>query len=144
MTAFQVKHAESDTDIRRCFAVMHELRPHLSDAGDLLARIRRMQAQAAWHLIYIEDSGEPVAVAGFRILEYLHSGRTLYVDDLIARQSHRGTGVAEALMQWMEDHAREAGCETFSLDSGTHRLAAHRFYHRLKLGISSFHFQKKL
>jgi hypothetical protein len=44
----------------------------------------------------------------------------------------------------MEAHARVEGCAEFHLDSGTHRLAAHRFYHRLGLGIASFHFQKKL
>jgi GNAT superfamily N-acetyltransferase len=136
--------AESDADIRRCYPVMKELRPQVASADALLVRIRRMQAEAAWRLIYIEDAGEPVAVAGFRVLEYLHSGRTLYVDDLIARESHRGTGVAEALMNWMEARARAENCETFSLDSGTQRLPAHRFYHRMKLGISSFHFQKKL
>ena len=136
--------AESDADIRRCYPVMKELRPHIAGAGELVARVRRMQADAAWRLIYVEDAGEPVATAGFRILDFLHSGLTLYVDDLVALEGHRGSGVAEALMRWMEDCARQAGCETFSLDSGTHRLPAHRFYHRLKLGISSFHFQKKL
>ena len=29
-------------------------------------------------------------------------------------------------------------------EAGTHRLGAHRFYHRLKLAIASFHFQKTL
>jgi GNAT superfamily N-acetyltransferase len=144
MSGFEVRLAESDTDIRRCYPVMKELRPQVADADDLVARIRRIQKDVVWRLIYIEDAGEPVAVAGFRIMEYLHSGRTLYVDDLVALESHRGIGVAEALMAWMEDCARSGGCETFSLDSGTHRLPAHRFYHRLKMGISAFHFQKKL
>ena len=71
-------------------------------------------------------------------------GKALYVDDLICLESHRGKGFAEALMMWMEELARTEGCGEFHLDSGTHRLGAHRFYHRLKLGIASFHFQKKL
>jgi hypothetical protein len=44
----------------------------------------------------------------------------------------------------MEETARTQGCAQFHLDSGTHRLGAHRFYHRLKLAITSFHFQKTL
>jgi len=72
------------------------------------------------------------------------AGTALYVDDLICLESHRGKGFAEALMAWMEDLARKEGCGEFHLDSGTHRLSAHRFYHRLKLAITSFHFQKKL
>jgi hypothetical protein len=47
-------------------------------------------------------------------------------------------------MEWMMETGRRERCETFSLDSGTHRLGAHRFYHRLKMAISSFHFQRKL
>jgi GNAT superfamily N-acetyltransferase len=144
MTTFEIQRAESDADIRRCHAVLKELRPHIKTADDLLARVRRMQKEAGWRLIYIEDKGEPVAAASFRVHELLYSGRTLYVDDLIALESHRGTGVAEALMRHMEDIARAEGCETFSLDSGTHRLPAHRFYHRMKMGITSFHFAKKL
>jgi GNAT superfamily N-acetyltransferase len=144
MTSFAIKHAESDADIRRCHAVMKELRPHLKTADDMLARVRRMQKESGWRLIYIEDKGEPVAAASFRVHELLYSGKTLYVDDLIALESHRGSGVAEALMRHMEGIARAEGCETFSLDSGTHRLPAHRFYHRMKMGITSFHFAKKL
>ncbi|HUO88155.1 MAG TPA: GNAT family N-acetyltransferase [Rhizomicrobium sp.] len=144
MPDFTIKLAETDADIRRCHAVMKELRPHIATADDMLARARRIQTEAGWRLIYIEDKGAPVAAAGFRVLELLYSGRTLYVDDLIALESYRGTGVAEALMRHMEDIARAEGCETFSLDSGTHRLPAHRFYHRMKMGITAFHFAKTL
>jgi GNAT superfamily N-acetyltransferase len=144
MSAFAIKRAETDADIRRCYPVMKALRPNLADADDLLARAGRMRRESGWRLIFAEIAGEPVAAASFRVAEYIYSGKTLYVDDLIALESHRGTGVAEALMAFMEQTARTEGCETFSLDSGTHRLPAHRFYHRLKMGISSFHFQKKL
>ncbi|HEX4302535.1 MAG TPA: GNAT family N-acetyltransferase [Rhizomicrobium sp.] len=136
--------AASDADIRRCYPVMKELRPHIPDVEDFLARVRRMEKEIGWRLIYVEDAGAPVAVAGFRVMEYLVSGKTLYVDDLVALESHRGKGFAEALMHWMEATARAEGCKMFSLDSGTHRLGAHRFYHRLKLVIASFHFQKAL
>jgi len=47
-------------------------------------------------------------------------------------------------MQWMETLAREEKCDEFHLDSATHRLRAHRFYHRLGLAILGFHFSKKL
>jgi GNAT superfamily N-acetyltransferase len=142
-TTADVKIVKTDADIARCFPVMAVLRPHLIEA-DFVARVRRMERESGWTLIYVEDKGSPVAVSGFRISDYLYSGKTLYVDDLIALESHRGLGFAEALMAWMEETARRVGCQTFSLDSGTHRLGAHRFYHRLKMGISAFHFQKLL
>jgi GNAT superfamily N-acetyltransferase len=140
----EVREATSDDDIRRCFPVLKVLRPHLTSADELVARVHRQQAQYGWRLIYAEESGSPVAAAGFRISEWLAWGKALYVDDLVALESHRGQGYAEALMRHMERVAVEQDCAEFHLDSGTHRLAAHRFYHRLKLAISSFHFSKRL
>ena len=139
-----VRQADTDADIRRVYPVMAELRTHIKSADEFLARVRRQQAGSGWRLIYVEDAGAPVAAAGLRISEWLAWGKALYVDDLICLESHRGQGFAEALMAWMEDLARKEGCTQFHLDSGTHRLAAHRFYHRLKLAITSFHFQKNL
>jgi GNAT superfamily N-acetyltransferase len=144
MSDFEVKEALTDAEIARVYPVMRELRPHVASAAEFLERVRRQQKQSGWRLICVEDAGVPVAVAGFRISEWLAWGKALYVDDLICLESHRGQGFAEALMHWMEELARKEGCAEFHLDSGTHRLAAHRFYHRLKLGIASFHFQKKL
>ncbi len=139
-----VKEALTDADIARIYPVMRALRTHVASADDFLARVRRQQAGAGWRLVYVEDAGTPVAAAGFRMSEWLAWGKALYVDDLICLESHRGKGFAEALMLWMEELARTEGCAQFHLDSGTHRHGAHRFYHRLKLAITSFHFQKTL
>ena len=144
MSAFAVRIAERDAEIRTCYAVMRELRPHIANETEFLKRVQRQREQSGYQLIFVEDDGKPVACAGFRISEWLAWGKALYVDDLICPESHRGKGFAEALMRWMEDHAQAQGCTQLHLDSGTHRLPAHRFYHRLKLGISSFHFSKAL
>ena len=144
MTEHRVHPAQSDDEIRRCFTVMRELRPHVGDEDEFLARVRRQQEQSRYTLIYADVGGDPVACAGFRISEWLAWGKTLYVDDLICLESHRGKGSAEALMRWMEEYARAQQCAEFHLDSGTFRLPAHRFYHRLKLGITAFHFAKPL
>jgi GNAT superfamily N-acetyltransferase len=140
----QVKLADTDADILRVYPVMRELRPHVKSADEFLMRVRRQQQGSGWRLIHVEDAGTPVAAAGFRVSEWLAWGKALYVDDLICLESHRGKGFAEALMHWMEDLARNEGCGEFHLDSGTHRLGAHRFYHRLKLAITSVHFQKQI
>jgi GNAT superfamily N-acetyltransferase len=144
LAQFNIKEALNDTDIRRVFPVMLALRTHIKSEDEFLERVRRQQAQSGWRLIYVDDNGVPVAASGFRISEWLAWGKALYVDDLICLESHRGKGFSEALMVWMEDLARRGGCGEFHLDSGTHRLGAHRFYHRLKLAITSFHFQKKI
>ena len=144
MSAFEVKTAEAIEGIRRCYPVMRELRPHIKTEAEFIERVRRQQAQSGYTLIYVEEAGESVACAGFRISEWLAWGKALYVDDLICLESRRGKGFAEALVRRMEELAIRKGCEQFHLDSGTFRLPAHRFYHRLKLGITSFHFSKAL
>jgi GNAT superfamily N-acetyltransferase len=140
----ETKHAETDEDIARLFPVIRELRPHLEDAGELVARVLRQRAQG-YRLIYaVNDKSEPVACAGFRLIEYLFAGPSLYVDDLICLEEYRGLGYAKALMRWMEQFARDEGCHTFHLDSGTQRQRAHHFYFREGLSITSFHFVKTL
>ena len=139
-----VKVATSDADIARCFGVMLQLRPHLKDQAEFIARVRMQMAEDHFSLIYVEDAGTVAAVAGFRIQNFLHSAKTLYVDDLVTAEDRRSKGFGETLLAWMENHARQQGCQTFSLDSGTQRTSAHKFYFRQGLAITSFHFAKKL
>ena len=68
-----IRQADSDEEIAACFPVMHQLRPHLTP-DSFRARVRSQQ-RAGYRLAYVEADGRPVAVAGFRILETLVSGR---------------------------------------------------------------------
>lgn len=137
-----IRLAETDADITRCFPVMHQLRPVLVE-GEFISVIRTQQTEG-YHLAFLEHQSAVAAVAGFRVHHLLSSGKTLYVDDLVTDASLRSKGHGEALLHWLIDHARQSGCKTFSLDSGTHRQQAHAFYFRYGLRISSFHFHLPL
>ncbi|CAN5415050.1 GNAT family N-acetyltransferase [soil metagenome] len=134
--------AETDAEIDRCFAVMHQLRPSLSQ--DQFVAIIRTQQSEGYRLAFLEHEGRVVTVAGFRVQHVLWSGKTLYVDDLVTDEAARSQGHGETMLQWLIQRAREAGCGTFSLDSGTHRKEAHAFYFRHGLRICDFHFQLPL
>jgi GNAT superfamily N-acetyltransferase len=138
----EVRLADSAEDIARCFAVMAHLRPHLL-AEEFASRVEAQKVQG-FRLAYLEDKRAVVAVAGFRVMEMLATGRTLYVDDLVTDETKRSLGHGKAMLDWLQDYAREAGCETFSLDSGTHRQEAHAFYFRERMRVTSFHFAKTL
>jgi GNAT superfamily N-acetyltransferase len=138
----EVRVAESDEEIRRCFAVLSQLRPHLEEA-ELVPRIRRMQAEG-FLLAALEEEGEVRAVAGYRYLDLLHTGRTLYVDDLVTDAEHRSRGHGAALFRWLAEQARLHGCATLTLDSGVQRFEAHRFYLRERMSIVSHHFSLPL
>ena len=137
-----VKLAETDDEIARCFGVMAYLRPHLVQ-NDFVGLVRAMQA-GGYRLAYLEDEGAVVALGGFRVMEMLATGRTLYVDDLVTDEARRSRGYGKALLEWLQAYARKAGCATFSLDSGTHRQEAHAFYFRERMRVTSFHFAKKV
>lgn len=133
--------AESEADIDRCFAVMLELRPHLV-SSEFIQRVRR-QEQNGYRLVYLNDRVVR-AVAGFWLSECLAAGKFLYVDDLVTRSDDRSHGYGEALFQWLVDYAKAHHCEQLSLDSGVQRFAAHRFYLRHRMEITSHHFALKL
>jgi GNAT superfamily N-acetyltransferase len=134
--------AETDAQITACFSTFVELRPHLT-AESFLERVKRQKLQG-YELAYLQENGECVCCAGFRVLENLAWGKFLYVDDLITREAARGRGFGEVMLRWLIERARREGCAEFHLDSGTQRTGAHRFYFKNGLIVKSFHFSMAL
>lgn len=131
--------ARTPADIGRCYEVMRELRPHFTDRKKFVARVRRQQRNG-YVLAFVEVVGEVRAVAGYRFLESLFSGRFLYVDDLVTREIDRSSGYGGKLLDWLVRQTREEKCDNIELDSGVQRFAAHRFYFAKRMKISSYHF----
>jgi len=138
----QIKLATSALDISRCFPVMVQLRSHLTES-EFSQRVQRQQ-QSGYFLVYVEKNNSVKAVAGCRFIETLIDGRLLYIDDLITDAAERSQGYGGALLDWLVDYAKSQGCVSLQLDSGVQRAAAHRFYFRKGLTISSFRFKQSL
>ncbi|PSM46234.1 GNAT family N-acetyltransferase [Chroococcidiopsis sp. CCALA 051] len=138
----QIKFATSNLDISRCFPVMVQLRSHLTEA-EFVNRVQRQQ-QAGYFLVYVEKNNSIKAVAGCRLMETLIDGQLLYIDDLITDTSERSQGYGSALIDWLIEYAKSQGCVSLQLDSGVQRAAAHKFYFRKGLTISSFRFKRSL
>ena len=137
--ARNIQIATTAVEIDRCFPVMHQLRPVLL-AEEFVSRIQMQQAEG-YQLAFAEHDCAVATVAGFRLQTMLWAGKTLYVDDLVTDASVRSQGHGEVMLRWLITLAKEAGCSTFMLDSGTHRHEAHAFYFRQGLRISDFHFK---
>jgi GNAT superfamily N-acetyltransferase len=142
MMDVRIALAVGDEEIQDCYAVMSELRPHVS-AEDFLPRVRRQMEVAGYKLAYLSD-GEVKAVAGFRVSECLVWGRFMYVDDLVSKEGERSKGYGGQLFDWLVEYARGEGCDQFHLDSGVQRFAAHRFYLAKRMSIEAHHFGLKL
>jgi GNAT superfamily N-acetyltransferase len=96
------------------------------------------------HLAVLSEGGAARALTVWRSYTNTYHGRLLFVDDLVTDEAQRGQGWGGELLAWLEAKARSLGCDTFTLDSGTQREAAHRFYFRAGMTIKSFHFVKPL
>lgn len=134
-----IRAAISDDDIRRCWAVLRQLRPHLAEE-ELLPAVRRMEPHGFRIALAEDDAGEVRAVAGYRVTEMLRTGLMLEVDDLVTDADARSAGYGKALMDWLVAEAQALGCSVVELDSGVQRHDAHRFYFRHGMYILGYHF----
>ena len=138
-----VRQLTTDEDILAARGVMRQLRPQIPEA-DYLSTVRRMMQTDGYLQAAVFDGDAVVAVAGYRFMEMLYAGKTLYVDDLNTDDTRRSRGYGKALMDWLKREARERGCVQLQLDSGVQREQTHRFYFREGLTINCYHFRVDL
>jgi ribosomal protein S18 acetylase RimI-like enzyme len=133
-------HIAGEKDIEKLIPVIRELRKHRTDAQ--LRKKLSKQMKDRFEVIFIGDEKTVYAMAGFRTMEVIFSGKTLYVDDLITHPDHRQKGYGGALLRWMIQYAKANHYDHFSLDSGPERKKAQRLY--LKHGLEGIgaHFAK--
>lgn len=143
MMSVRIRVANTPDLIRKCYPVMRELRTHILSEQEFVERVLRQQKQG-YQIAFVEADGEVRAVAGYRLLESLFSGKNLYVDDLVTREADRSRGYGGKLLDWLTDQARLNNCETLELDSGVQRFDAHRFYFSKRMSISSYHFRIRI
>ncbi len=122
------------------YAVMVQLRPHVERVEDFVDQVR-LQMREGFRLVAARDaSGTIRALAGFRIVTMLFSGRQLYVDDLVTDATSRSGGYGAALFEWLVTEGQNRECRQLHLDSGVQRFDAHRFYLRQRMNIVGHHF----
>jgi GNAT superfamily N-acetyltransferase len=127
--------------LKRAEGVHRQLRAALPP--DYEGKMRRVFAGGA-RMCIATDGDAVLGVAVYRISENTFEGLHLYVDDLVTDERQRSRGVGRALMEHLQGLARAADCEAYTLDSGTQRTQAHKFYFREEMVVTSFHFRKPL
>ena len=138
-----IKFAETDDEIRECYDVMSQLRAHIA-ADDFVPRIRQQMRSFDFKLPFVKEEGEIKAVAGIRISEWLHRGKYLEIDDLVAKDGERSKGYGGLLFDWIVDFAKAEKCNHVRLLSGVQRFDAHRFYLRKRMNIEAHYFSLDL
>jgi GNAT superfamily N-acetyltransferase len=138
----QIHLAESDDEILDCYAVMSELRPHIS-REEFLPLVKRLSEIAGFRMAYLIDE-EVKAVGGFRISEWLGGGKYMEIEDLVAKSGERSKGYGGALFDWLVEYARRENCDQIKLVSHVKRFDAHRFYLEKRMIIEAHYFSMKL
>ncbi|HWL64487.1 MAG TPA: GNAT family N-acetyltransferase [Actinomycetota bacterium] len=133
----------TDDEFQEAYAVMKELRTHLTTAlyTELLAEMR----PRGYRMFAVRDGGQIVALAGVTFATNLYYQRYLWVFDLITTEAGRSHGHGKALIEHLEELARNAGCDTIALSSSFPRVDAHRFYEeKVSFERSGYTFKKEL
>lgn len=137
LMAMNIAIAETDEQIGACFPVLRQLRPKLNETT-FIEDVRRMQRQG--YILAAVHDPDVRAVAGYRYYEMFAFGPQMYVDDLVTDSTKRSHGYGRALLTWLRAEATRNGCRFLTLDSGTKRLDAHRFYRREGMEDIALHF----
>lgn len=135
----EICQARTADEVVACFPVMQALRPHLADAEELFARVRR-QGEQGYRLFVARSGAAVVGAAGFRVQENLIRGRFCYVDDLVVAETQRRRSIGARLLDAVAVEARAAGCGRLTLDTGLDNLLGQRFYFRYGMLPSSLRF----
>ena len=143
MSGLELRHADSDADIEASFPLMRQLRPHLADSSELLARVRRQQKES-YRLLVAWRGGQPAGAAGYRFQENLVRGRFVYVDDLVVLEGERRSGIGAKLLDEVALLAKSAGYGWLTLDTALDNALGQRFYFRWGLLSTALHFGKSL
>ncbi len=123
----EIRIAETDEEIERCYPVMAELRPHIA-REDFLPQVRRQMEASGFQLVYLTDGGVVKAVGGIRVAEWLARGKSLDIEDLVSTECDRSKGYGGKLFDWIVEYAKGHNCNEVRLVSHVTRFRAHRFY----------------
>lgn len=139
----QIKEIKTELEIQKCWKVISLLRPHL-DEKNWLEIILEMMKNEKYSIAAIEDHDKFVAFSGYRIMNSLHSGHIIYIDDLCTLETHRGKGLASQLLDHVENIARKMNLDAVVLDTDFHNNTAQKLYFKSGFKLVAVHLANRL
>lgn len=111
---------------KEAFPIMNQLRSDLVE-NTYLELLSEMKGDG-YRLFALYADDKIVAVAGLSLRVNFYNKRHVFIYDLVTDASHRSLGYGEKLLNYIHNWAKENGAEFVALESGIHRIDAHRFY----------------
>ena len=139
-----IKELKSHNEMMEAYPIMKQLRTHL-DQNNYLELVTEAQEKDSYKMFALLNTGEIIAVIGFKPMITLYYGKFVWVCDLVTDSNRRSKGYGDKLLTFVQEWAIENHYESVALSSGLQRTDAHRFYEE-KMGYDkvSFVFKKNL
>ena len=103
-----------------------------------------MIARNNYQMVAVLNDNKIIAVSGYWISHMLYCGRYLQVSNLVVDKNIRSQGIGKKILNYLEDKARDLGCNKIVLDSYTENKKSHSLYFGADFYIRGFHFMKDL
>lgn len=94
--------------------------------------------------IAVFHKNECIAISGFWLGTKMWCGPYLELDNVVVKESARGTGAGKLMQSYLENKAEHLGCHIMVLDAYSNNFKAHRFYYNQGYAPRGFHFIKIL
>ena len=138
----EIRELKTIDDMLPHLTVIKELYPDL-DVDNYQKMLEKMiPANYAQVGVFLND--QCIAISGYWLGTKLWCGPYLELDNVIVRETARGTGAGKLIQQYLERKAKELSCNIMALDAYTNNFKAHRFYYNQGYSPKGFHFVKVL
>jgi ribosomal protein S18 acetylase RimI-like enzyme len=143
MSNLQMIFVRKPEDLKRCFPVMKELRPHLEYQAFVDIYQKAHEADG-YEIVALEKGGQIIALMGYRFLyDYVH-GKHVYIDDLVTTESARSQGAGSELLKYAESIAQKNNCKNLRLCTGIENELGKKFYERNSWNLRAVVYKKKI
>lgn len=136
--------AEGTADAHSAFPLLNLLTPTLL-LDRYLIYLSDMKELGNYFLYLAYDKNDVlVGLCGYWLATKFYCGRYLEIDNFIIKPNERGKQFGTQFLDFLEEKAKDAACETIMLDAYLDNHQAHRFYAKNGYVARGFHFMKTI
>lgn len=138
----QVKELHTLEEMLPYLNVIRELYPEITE--EYYEELLEKMIPHNYHQLAVFKDDECIAISGYWIGRKLWCGLYLELDNVVVKESARGTGAGKLMEQYLNEKAAKLGANIMVLDAYSNNFKAHRFYYNQGYAPRGFHFIKIL
>lgn len=129
--------------INSILPLVYSLNEQRIDFNVLEERFKEMASQN-YECAVIEFENDLVGVAGLWYCTRHYVGKSAELDHVYIHEDHRGKGLGNKFMGWIEEYLRLKGVKSIELNTYVNNYPSHKFYYNQGFDILGYHFLKKI